>query len=131
MNLLIVDDEKIVADNLLHEVDWTEIGLDRVWCAYDVLGAKAVFKKDPVDILLCDIEMPFGNGMELLRWVRKNNYACECIFLTCHAEFNYAREALQLGSADYLLKPVDHGILVPVVMKAMERIMDREREKVY
>lgn len=131
MNLLIVDDEKIVADNLLYEVNWKDVGLDQVWCAYDVLGAKAFFEKETVNILLCDIEMPFGNGMDLLRWVREHDYTCECIFLTCHAEFNYAREALQLGSVDYLLKPVDYGILVPVVLKAMERITDREQERIY
>ena len=131
MNLLIVDDEKIVADNLLHEVNWKELGLELVWCAYNVLDAKAVFEKAQVDILLCDIEMPFGNGMDLLRWVREHEFDCECIFLTCHAEFNYAREALQLGSSDYLLKPVDYGILVPVIMKAMDRIADRQREKIY
>ena len=51
-----------------------------------------------VDILLCDIEMPGENGLGLLRWVREQEKEIECIFLTCHAKFAYAQEAIILGS---------------------------------
>ncbi|QAY65788.1 response regulator [Paenibacillus protaetiae] len=124
--LLIVDDEPIAVEGLKSGVDWLSLGITGVMAAYSVEQAKEVFGREHVDILLCDIEMPKGTGLQLLEWVRHNYPQTETIFLTCHADFQYARQAIQLGSLDYLLKPIPYEELKQVVEKAINK-MDKEQ----
>ena len=56
--LLIVDDEPIALDGVLNCVDQTRLKIDQIYTASCVLEAKAIFKDNTVDILICDIEMP-------------------------------------------------------------------------
>lgn len=69
--LLIVDDEPIALDGVLNCVDQTRLKIDQIYTASCVLEAKAIFKDNTVDILICDIEMPGENGFVLADWVKK------------------------------------------------------------
>ncbi|MBD2866940.1 response regulator transcription factor [Paenibacillus arenilitoris] len=120
--LLIVDDERIIASGIKKSVDWGRLGIVGVAVAHNMRQAIAVFEKQPVDIMICDIEMPQGDGFELFAWVRERYPHSECIFLTCHAEFKYAQRAIQLGSLEYLLKPVRNEELAAIVARAVEKI---------
>lgn len=122
MQLLIVDDENIVVEDLKTNVDWLRIGIKAVFTAFNIRQAKEVFADNNIDIMLCDIEMPQGSGLELLSWVRDNHPKTESIFLTCHADFSYAKEAIRLGSLDYILKPVPYAELEAIIAKAIEKI---------
>ena len=125
--LLIVDDELIAVEGLKSGVAWSEIGISRVFEAYSPDQAKEIFQRDKVDILLCDIEMPQGTGLELLGWVRQFYPETETIFLTCHADFKYAKQAIQLGSLDYLLKPIPYPELRECVEKAIRKLDQESR----
>ena len=81
------------------------LGIDRVETAYDYTEAQNKICASQPDIILCDIEMPRGSGLDLLRWLREEKRDCEFVFLTCHANFDYAKTALQYGAADYITKP--------------------------
>lgn len=120
--LLIVDDEIFEAEGIKSTVDFGKLGIECILEAYNIRQAREIFESRPVDILLCNIEMPQGNGLELLEWVRRNHTKTECIFLTCHADFKYAHKAIQLGSLDYLLKPAQAPELETVLLKAIEKI---------
>lgn len=124
--LLIVDDEPIAVEGLISGIDWPSIGISRVMTAYNAAQAMDIFGQERVDILLCDIEMPKASGLQLLEWVRSHHPGTETIFLTCHADFQYAKQAIQLGSLDYLLKPIPYDELKAVVEKAMRK-MDKEQ----
>jgi len=120
--LLIVDDEKIAVEGLKLGVDWSELGITRLFEAYSPDQAREIFHNETIDILLCDIEMPQGTGLELLKWVRQHHPRTETIFLTCHADFQYAKQAMQLGSLDYLLKPIPYPELTEAVRKAIHKL---------
>lgn len=122
LQLLIVDDEYLAVEGVKSGVDWESVGISRVMAAYSAEQAKEIFQAERVDILLCDIEMPQGTGLELLEWVRKHSPRTETIFLTCHADFQYAAQAIKLGSMDYLLKPVRYADLEEAVRKAGRKI---------
>ncbi|SFS54371.1 response regulator [Paenibacillus sp. BC26] len=126
--LLIVDDEPIAVEGLKSGVDWSTIGISRVLVAYSVDQAIEVFGQETIDILLCDIEMPKSTGIQLLEWVRKHHPATETIFLTCHADFQYARQAIHLGSLDYLLKPIPYKDLEAVIVKAIRKLDEKRRQ---
>lgn len=67
---LIVNDEQLTAETMKKDMDWASYGISEVYTAYDTEAARACIAEHPVDILLCDIEMPGENGLGLLRWVR-------------------------------------------------------------
>ena len=105
MTVLVIDDQIHVVDGILSEVDWDGLGIETVWKAYSAAEAKGILLLNQVDIMLCDIEMPGENGLSLLKWTLDQGMETECIFLTAHADFVYARTAMQLGSFDYILQP--------------------------
>ena len=65
-SLLIVDDEALAIRGIESGVDWTRLGIVRIHKAFNIRKAKEIFGQHPVDIMLCDIEMPQGNGLDLL-----------------------------------------------------------------
>ena len=103
MNIMIVDDEQPAIEGLLHLIDWQSYGFEHIYTARSMTEAMSVLKGDAVEIMICDIEMPVESGLDLFRWVRKQGLDTECIFLTAHADFFYAKEAVRLGGFDYIL----------------------------
>lgn len=97
MNVLIVDDDMATVDVICKSVNWSALHIDKVMTAYNIEKAKEVLADIPADIVVCDIEMPMGNGTELLKWVRENDMSSEFLFLTCHTEFQYASVANPLS----------------------------------
>lgn len=127
MNLLIVDDESIVIDSLISDINWSKLGITGVYTAFNIRQAKELFESTAVDIMLCDIEMPQGSGLDLLEWVREHSETTESIIMTCHADFHFAKRAMKLGSLDYILKPLPYEELEIVVAKAADKIIkDKE-----
>lgn len=122
MQMLIVDDEILFVEGLKSDLHWETFGVATVHTAYNIRQAKEIFEAHPIDIMLCDIEMPQGSGLELLTWVREHYPKTESIFLTCHADFKFAQQAIQLGCFDYLLKPVALSQLEEVIVKAKAKI---------
>lgn len=129
MTLLIVDDEYYSVENLKKKLNWSLLGFDSVITAYSAKQAEDQLASQPVDLMIADIEMPHGSGLDLLAWMRERLYETECIFLTCHAKFDYAANAIKLGSLDYLLKPVDKESLLNSVNKAVDRINSRKKKE--
>jgi YesN/AraC family two-component response regulator len=130
MKLLMVNDEILTVETMKTDMDWEIYGVDEVFTAYDAEAAKACILKHPVDLMLCDIEMPGENGISVLNWVRENKKEIECVFLTCHASFEYAKEAIKLGCRDYILMPAKYEDIGEAVLKVINRIKEqREGER--
>ena len=112
MKLLIVDDQPGVTEGLCHGVNWAQLGFSQVQAVNSVREARAAMLNTVPDVMLCDIEMPEETGLELFKWVKKQGFATRCIFLTAHAKFSYAQEAMQWAVANGLIAGMD-GRLVP------------------
>lgn len=81
----------------------------RLWekgCARDGLKALALLKGNQYDLVITDIKMPGMDGLELANYVRANQPDTDIIILTGYGEFDYARAAVRVHAADYLLKPL-------------------------
>lgn len=124
MNILIVDDEVLEAEIIQKLIDRKRFPYSTVYVAQNMSEAVGILRKYPVAVILCDIEMPQGSGLELTRWIRKHEIEAEVIYLTGHAEFTYATEALRLGAMDYLLKPVEQEDLMRALEKVARKIPD-------
>ena len=131
MNLLIVDDDILVIEGILAGVDWSQLDFDQILTANCYSEAVNLLNKQKIHMMLCDIEMPYGNGIHLVQWVKEQKMETECIFLTCHDEFDFAKQAVTLRCFDYLLKPVLPERLAAVLKAAAEHISERQKEQYY
>lgn len=131
MNVLIVDDQPNAVSSLKCGVHWDKLDIHNVYTALNAADAKKIIQSHPVDILLSDIEMPSESGLSLFRWCRNNNYHCECIFLTSHADFFYAQEAIQLGSFDYILLPARYEDIENAIQNTIQKILEKQEKKVF
>lgn len=118
MNVLLVDDDYFVVTALEKKIDWKALSIVQVYTAYSVAQARDILQQHSVQILICDIEMPQGSGLELLAWIREEKYSIQTIFLTNYADFNYAQKAIELQSFDYFLKPIEFDKLSLIISKA-------------
>ena len=126
---LLVDDEIHAVRGLKAGLNWDRLQVSDVYIAHNLKQAQMVFQSYPVDILVCDIEMPGGSGIELLSWVRKRFPETIAIIMTCHADFSYAQKALQLKSFDYILKPIDYLGLENAISRALSMIPQEKTGK--
>lgn len=129
MTILIVDDQVSVVSGLFFGIHWKKIGIQKILKAYSANEAREIFRCQHVDIMLCDIEMPVEDGISLLSWVREQGYDTECIFLTAHADFIYAKEAIRLGSFDYILQPARYEDIEKDIEKLINRIQIRRKKE--
>lgn len=126
MKVLIVDDDIATVDVISSAIDWEMLKIEEVFEAYNIDRAKKILLEEKIDIIISDIEMPRGSGIDLLKWVREKEFDIEILFLTCHENFSYATNALKLNASEYLLKPFDTDVM-EVALKKMIRSIREER----
>lgn len=127
MNLLIVDDDIATVDLIRHTIDWEAISIDKVEVAYSAAQAKRILQRGKTNIVISDIEMPQGSGLDLLTWVRQNGIDVEFLLLTCHERFDYAASALKLDAAEYLTKPFNPQLMALSLQKTVAAIREKAR----
>ena len=129
MNILIVDDEAVSVNGIAAALDWAALEISNVYKAYNMRQAQEIFKKHHVDILLCDIEMPRGSGIDLIEWVQNKGYCPVSIFLTCFSHFDYAASAIRLQVFDYVLKPCEYTRLSEVISRAVIKVKEQQAKQ--
>ncbi|HVT43987.1 MAG TPA: sigma-54 dependent transcriptional regulator [Thermoanaerobaculia bacterium] len=117
LNLLIVDDEASLRDFL--QIVFEDDGC-RVECASSLAEAREIVQRNEPELILCDLMMPDGSGIDLLRSVKSTNPSVAVIMITAHTSTKTAVEALKAGAFDYIAKPFDIEELKIIVRKAVE-----------
>ncbi len=118
MDLLIVDDEASLRDflSIVFEQDkWS------VTTAGTLEAARTAWQKTEPDVVLCDLMLPDGSGLELLREIKTQTPSIAVIMITAHTSTKSAVDALKAGAADYIAKPFDVDELKIIIRKAVER----------
>lgn len=123
MNLLIVDDEKIAVDAIVATAPFEKYGIDSVFTANCMQQAIEILGREKVDILLCDIEMPNGSGLDLIKWVNENRPRVVKLILSCHNEFEFAQQAVGLSCLLYILKPATPDTMDKALAKASAMVL--------
>ena len=131
MTVLIVDDLQVVLSGIYFGINWDKIGIDSVHTAQSAQEAKNIFEQHPIDILLCDIDMPGENGLSLFSWVKEKGYDTECIFLTSHDNFIYVKQAFLLGGFDYILQPARYEDIEQAILKIQAHIREKKQKNQY
>lgn len=120
MTILLIDDEPLVIQDIAASISWETIGIQHVLLAYNASSAMREFEYHHIDLVICDVEMPQINGIQLLTWIKEHSPSTKSIILTCHPLFDYAKEAIRLNCIDYMLKPVDTDALSDLLRKTVE-----------
>lgn len=128
--VMLVEDEELILQGIRCIIDWEEISMSVVSMAHNGAEALELFQKEPVDILVTDVEMPKMNGLELIKEIRKQNPKTRCIILSGYDDFEYARSALKLDVEEYILKPVNEELLKQALIHAAEHFDEIDRKKV-
>lgn len=131
MVVLVVDDQPDVVSGILSGVNWKRLRVEKPLGAQSGEEARAILTREQVDILLCDIEMPAESGLELFAWVQEHKSEVKCIFLTAHADFSYAQQALKLGAADYLLQPASYSSIEAAIFRVAEGLREERMFRSY
>ena len=126
-SILIVDDDRIILDSL---AEFLQLEGYEIWRATSLTEAIQVLNRQPVDLMLCDVNMPGGNGFELLHVLRKTKPETVAIMITGYGTIESAVEAIKMGAYDYLTKPINDDELKLCVERAMaQRAILRENRE--
>lgn len=129
MKLLICDDDRSTIEVLESQIEWQQLHVDTLLRAYNGVAATQIIAREKPDIVLCDIGMPLMNGLEVLKFIYNNGFDARFVFLTCYADFEYAREALRYGASNYLTKPLDLDEVKNAVEKLVQEINAEHRNE--
>ena len=121
-SLLIVDDEELVRRGISSIIDWESLGFTTVHQAEDGLEALEKMRKHPYDLLLTDIVMPHMGGLELSEMASREFPDTNVVVLTGHEEFEYAKQSINLGVKNYILKPVGAETLYRKMTKICKQL---------
>lgn len=131
MKLLIVDDEVFAVKGILDSVDWTILKFEEVLTANSYSQAVNIMSQNTIEVLLCDIEMPMGNGLDLVEWAQTHSPDTQCIILSCHDDFIHVQRALRLKCLDYLVKPPVPQMIIKVLEKAQNAYLQNQEKQRY
>lgn len=130
IKVFLVEDEMVIRRGIKNSIDWEKKGT-YIFCgeASDGELAYPMIIKEKPDILITDIRMPFMDGLELCKLVKKELPNIKILILSGYDEFDYAKEAIRLGVTEYLLKPISSGKLLEALNGVSESIRREKEDK--
>lgn len=131
VKVFLVEDEIIMREGIKKNINWKEEGFEFAGEASDGELAYPLIRKVQPDILITDIKMPFMDGLELSRLVKKEFPQTKIMILSGYDEFDYAKEAINIGVTDYLVKPITGAKLLEAVKRVRETILSEREKKAY
>ena len=128
MNLLIADDEPLIHVSI--EISLKETAADDLSIFHTSNGIEMlqIMEKQEIDIALVDIRMPGMDGLTAIKKARERWPGTHYYIMSGFSEFEYAREAVRLGVAEYLLKPLEPEQLSEIINKVRQEIIIKENQ---
>lgn len=125
-NILIIDDEEKLR-GLLARIIKSE-GFEVVEAPDLKLGCRKLEQND-IDVVLCDVKLPDGNGVDFLQKIKTNFPLTEVILLTAYGNISDGVQAMKNGAFDYIVKGDDNDKIIPLLYKALEKVQLQKKVK--
>ena len=125
-NILIIDDEEKLRGLLARIVK------SEGFVVLEAADLKSGFKKleqNEIDVVLCDVKLPDGNGVEFLEKIKATFPLTEVILLTAYGKISDGVQAMKNGAFDYIVKGDDNDKIIPLLYKAIEKVTLQQKIK--
>lgn len=129
IKVFLVEDEIVVREGIKKNINWQQEGFEFAGEASDGELAYPLIQNTKPDILITDIKMPFMDGLELSRLVKKELPDIKILVLSGYNEFEYAKEAINIGITEYLVKPISGAKLLEAVKKVAKTIEEERQQR--
>lgn len=126
IQILVIDDEDPIRNLLARMI---ELEGYKVWKASDCQSALKLLKAQPFDVVLCDVFLPDGNGVDFIREIKKHRPDAEVILLTAHGNIPDGVQAIKNGAFDYITKGDDNRKIIPTISRAVDEV-EKKKGKV-
>ncbi len=126
-NILIVDDEELLRKLLTRIISLEGF---TVTAAGNLKAAIDVLKRQPIDVVLCDVRLPDGNGVEFVKTVKNNFPSLEIILLTAYGNITDGVQATKNGAFDYITKGNDNDRIIPLLHQALDKALLQKKSAV-
>ena len=117
IKIMVVDDNALVRRAVCETIDWAAMGCEIEGRLTNGIEGFQYAKEHHPDIIITDIKMPGMDGLEMVKALKEEYDTFSSIVITGFDEFQYAQQALRLGAADILLKPIENKELVETVRR--------------
>ena len=131
IKVFICEDESIVREGLRDMIPWEKYGFEFVGDAPDGEMALPMIRELKPDVLITDITMPFMDGLALSKVVISELPDIKIVIISGYSDFEYARQAIELGVEQYLLKPVTKADMIKALEGIRLKIVDENEQKKY
>lgn len=128
IRVLLVDDSLLIRESLVQFVEEADDSTVVAGTAANGEKALAWLEDHYADLCITDIRMPVMDGLTLIERINKQHPWMMCLVISSYDDFEYAKMSIQLKALDYILKPVDTGLLTQALIAATERI-NQERSR--
>ena len=126
LSLLIVEDD---SDSRSYYVELLGLDFKKIYQADSIQEAKLLYNRYLPDIILLDITLPDGNGLDFLREIRKDDMQTKVIALTAHSDHQTILNATDLKLTKYLVKPLQYDALIEALSMAVSELQNFNIEK--
>jgi two-component system, response regulator YesN len=126
LRVMLVDDEPLALEGLKLLIDWQAEGFLVCGECKSAAEALALLPQVKPDLIVTDIRMPGLSGLELLNAARQAGFDGQSVIVSGYSDFYYAKKALKLGVAGYLLKPIEPADASAVLSHVRRKLVDRE-----
>lgn len=122
LKVFLTEDESVIREGLRDKIPWEQFGYRFVGEAADGEIALPLIRKTRPDVLITDIKMPFMDGLSLSKIVSEEFPKMKIIIISGYDDFEYARQAIEVGVDQYLLKPITKMALKKTLLELKEKI---------
>ena len=126
---IICEDEYWVRKGIINLIPWNEFGLEFAGEFENATDAIEFLKVHPIDLVITDMNMNNGDGCTLLDYLCDTNTDCEKIIISGYTDFEYTKKAINSSVCEYLLKPVEETELRNVLIKAIDKIHTKLKDR--
>src|SRR5580693_10337079 len=125
-SVLIVDDEEKLRSLLKRIISLEGFS---VYESSSIKAANKILEKELVDVLLCDVKLPDGNGVAFTQETKKKFPLLEIILLTAYGNIGDGVQAMKYGAFDYITKGDDNDKIIPLLNNAIQKAHLQKRVK--
>jgi len=126
-NILIIDDEEQLRKLLSRIISLEGFKVDEagtIKTGFDIL------KRKEIDIILCDVKLPDGNGVDFVKEAKEKFPLIEIILLTAYGNIPDGVQAIKNGALDYITKGNDNDRIVPLLYQAMNKVIAQKKSAI-